>query len=277
MKAIRYISLLILSSGFILLSCSKVQEPFYTFKKVLIDTANYRSVLIEDYTGMKCPNCPDAAKIADGLREIYNGQVCVVQVHAGYYAEPEPSGPFTTDYRCKAGNTWYTDFACPQNPIGLVNRTSFKTKFWLNKDFWPDAVAYQAGLPKAAILSVNNTVILTNGKNVLTTKIQGKFLHKLTGSYNLCVCILEDSLISAQYVHAVIDTKYVFMGVLRGSINGAYGEQAVASADSLTQFSKTYTDTLNAGWKVKNLSVLTFLLNPATREIVHVAKRNIMK
>jgi hypothetical protein len=276
MKTIKNIFLLILIPGFILLSCSKVQEPFYTFKKVLIDSTNHRSVLIEDYTGMKCPNCPDATKIADGLQEIYQGQVYVVQVHAGHFADPEPE-IYTTDYRCATGDAWYTDFVCPQNPIGLINRTTFKTKFWLNKDFWPDAVAYQAGLPKAAILSVHSTVTVKEGKNQLTANIQGKFLKKLSGSYNLCVCILEDSLISAQDVKGVVNYNYVFMNVLRGSISGTYGEQVAVSADSLTQFSRSYTYPLKADWKVKNLNLLAFLLNPDNREIVHVVKKRVLK
>lgn len=276
MKATRYFFLFLMISGFLMQSCSKVEEPFYTYKSILIDTTNHRSVLIEDYTGMRCPNCAPASELAEELQSIYRGQVFMIQVHAGFYADTSktPGSIWKTDYKTQAGTRWYNDFKCPQNPMGLINRALYNTKFWVGTDQWPDAVAYNAGLPKAAILSIQNKLTQKGEDQELTTRVQGQFLRSMKGSYNLCLLILEDSLISPQQIEEHIDTNHVFMNVLRGSMNGDYGELMVTKADSLSRFtSNAYTMTLNRKWKPKHLSVLTFLMNPVTYEIIHVAKK----
>lgn len=280
MKTNRYTILLLLFAAVWIQSCSKVEEPYLTYKNVLIDTTAHRSVLLEDYTGMRCPNCPPATLIGEGLQDLYKGQVFMIQVHAGFYADTSktPGSIWKTDYKSQAGTRWYTDFKCPQNPMGLINRANFDSKFWIGSDQWADAVAYQAGLTKPAILSISNKVVTSGEDAQLTTRVQGKFLHKLSGSYNVCVLILEDSLISPQQDGATIDTNHLFMNLLRGSMNGDYGELVISHPDSLSLFtSPSYTMTLNRKWKVKNLSVLAFLMNPVTYEVVQVAKKPLIQ
>lgn len=280
MKIYRYAILLLLLAVMVLPSCTKVEEPFLTYKNVLIDTTAHRSILLEDYTGMRCPNCPPATLIAEGLQDMYQGQVFVIQVHAGFYADTAktPGSIWKTDYRTQAGTRWYNDFKCPQNPMGLINRATFDSKFWIGTDQWADAVAYQAGLTKPAILSISNQVVNTGQDAQLTTRVQGKFLRKMAGTYNICVLILEDSLISPQQDGAKIDTNHLFMNMLRGSMNGDYGELVVTHPDSLTRFtSPSYTTILNRKWKIKNLSVLAFLMNPTTYEIIQVTKKHLVK
>ncbi len=264
---------LLIAAALIISSCSKVEEPYVTYKSLSIDTVNHRFVLLEDFTGMKCPNCPPASELGEELQELYHGQVFMVQVHAGFYARPT-QGIWTTDYRCATGDTWHNDANPESYPQGRVNRAPYKSKVMLGPDQWADAVAYQAGLPKAAILSVRNKVTAQGDSNVLSTRVQGQFLHKYPGNYNLCVVLLEDSLISPQQDGEKVDTNHVFMNLLRGSINGAYGELAMSGPDSLSRFtSREIEFTLNKNWKVKNLSTLAFLMNADTREVIHVIKK----
>ena len=63
-----------------------------------------RKVLLEDYTGFKCVNCPAAAHEAHLLQEFYGDQMVVMGVHAGYYAEPDGSGNYTTDLTTTTGD-----------------------------------------------------------------------------------------------------------------------------------------------------------------------------
>ena len=74
-------------------SCDKLNEPFIiepivatsdTIPMTADDTINFDGkvvVLLEDYTGVKCNNCPEAAVIANELQEQNEGHLIVLGVH----------------------------------------------------------------------------------------------------------------------------------------------------------------------------------------------------
>src|SRR5512133_2768801 len=94
---------IIFLAGFVALfwmvSCDKLDEP-YAVKKTGSDTITgpVRKVLLEDYTGHKCVNCPKAAMDARVMEEALGGRLILMAVHAGYFAEPASTGEFTADY-----------------------------------------------------------------------------------------------------------------------------------------------------------------------------------
>ncbi|MDD9905386.1 MAG: hypothetical protein OXT06_17595, partial [Rhodospirillaceae bacterium] len=89
-----------------------------------------KRVVIEDYTGHTCGNCPSAAVILDNLANDYPDELIPIAVHSSNTAEqgnsfqfPRPSGDkYRTDFRLPASNTYGKDFNINSNPLGLVNR-----------------------------------------------------------------------------------------------------------------------------------------------------------
>ena len=45
-----------------------------------------RRVLLEDFTGQKCRNCPKAHREISSLKEVYGDNLIAVSIHAGGYA-----------------------------------------------------------------------------------------------------------------------------------------------------------------------------------------------
>ena len=277
------LSLLLIVTGFFLQSCDKLEAPYAEVKKIASDTAR-RAVLLEDYTGHKCTNCAPAASTAHTLEKGYEGQVFVVAIHAGNFAEPDTSHgqPFKEDFRCETGNLWYsnTAFKIDANPKGMVNRVPFKTKMSFGPSQWTDAVGVQAKLQKAAVMSIGNSYDGTTRK--LSTRIDSRFLISNPGTYNLVVLIQEDSIIGAQANAIPPDSTpiiyhYVFMDVLRGSINGAYGEILTASIDITKVITKTYTFTLDPAWVPEHCKVTAFIANNETYEVMHAARKKVIE
>ena len=91
-------------------------------KKIILQTLTFaflarKKVLIEDFTGFKCANCPDASSELHKIEEIYPDKVIGIAIHAGSFAEP--SGVFVTDFRTDEGNE-ITDFRSGAFQPGLV-------------------------------------------------------------------------------------------------------------------------------------------------------------
>ena len=272
-----FLSIILTAWGF--QSCDKVAEPYAEIKPAGGDT-NSRMIIIEDYTGHKCVNCPGAGLLARDLEEIYEGQVIVMAVHATWFATPDLTGDFTANYTTEAGNSWSSAYQIESAPYGLINRRFYSgSHVYLNPKYWGNAVQDFVELPKVAIMSMSNTY--DDATRTLSTKIETKFLEQLPGTINLTVCILEDSIISPQknndpLVGVVpVIYQYVYMDMLRGNVSNIWGDALTTSINLNTVYPKTYTFHLNEAWVAPHCTVLAFISDAATNEILHSIKKKV--
>ena len=100
-------SILITCSYIILLSGCDIVEPPYTVSStgepVNPGPGALRKVLLEDFTGHQCGNCPSAAYLAQELKDLYGDQLIIYAAHVGSYAFPDIT-PYLYDFRCVTGN-----------------------------------------------------------------------------------------------------------------------------------------------------------------------------
>jgi len=267
--------LLVLAVGFGIISCDKLETPYATIKNVNVDTQ--RKILLEDYTGHRCVNCPEATQVAEGLNITYKGHVIVMAVHAGFYSEPLPPD-FPADYRVTEGIAWFNYFTLQYNPMGMINRKAFNGKQAIQYGQWPDSVAKIIQQKADALLTITNTL----NQNNLSTTVTAKFKKLLAGSYNLSVCILEDSLIGPQSNNnpnigpTPVIENYVFMNMLRGVVNGLFGDEVTNAVDTTMTYTKDFNYTLPAAWVPRHCSVVAFVFNADTKEIVQAEKKAIL-
>ncbi|HTX89444.1 MAG TPA: Omp28 family outer membrane lipoprotein [Bacteroidales bacterium] len=264
-----------------LTSCDKLNAPYYTVKSGGDTTKITRKVLLEDYTGQKCPNCPTAAVTASALQDAYNGRLIVMAVHAGFFADSSSSGDFTANYKTPAGNDWNDYFEFASYPNGLVDRKPFKGAVIVGADQWAEAVDSVIILPPEASIKITN--VYDDPTRHLAITVDTRFLALLAGTYNLTVCILEDSIISPQKNSdpnvgtTPIIHDYVFMHMMRGSLNGTWGDELTSDIEDTTvTVTKDYEITLNTKWVPKNCSVLAFVQNAGTKEIIQAEKKKIL-
>src|SRR4051812_39355218 len=93
----RYV-LCLITYTFFLSSCDKVKEPYVKTNSsssgcpvpVFPAQTPVRKVLVEDYTGHRCVNCPPAGVTLENLRTTYPQQVIGLGVHANFWAKPSP-------------------------------------------------------------------------------------------------------------------------------------------------------------------------------------------
>ena len=259
-------------------SCDKLDEPF-AIKKEGGDTttAMKRKVLLEDYTGHKCVNCPSAAKAAHAIEAASNGGLIIIAVHAGFFATPG-SAPFTADYRTAAGNEWNTEFGINAWPAGIINRTPYEGALVLyDYGQWGNAINAQMALPQEANIGISSDY--NAGSRELQVTLSTKFLAPLEGTYNLTVCITEDSIVSAQKnsdtlvgTVPVID-NYIFLDMLRANINGTWGEELTSSADTTMTYTKSYSYTLDPAWVAEHCHIVAFVSRTDSKAVIQAEKK----
>ena len=79
-----------------------------------------KTVLIKDFTGARCVNCPAAAEYAHNLQhQLDEDHIFIMSVHAGYLAQPIGSFP---DFLTDEGTEWYNNH--DSNPLFSVDHVA---------------------------------------------------------------------------------------------------------------------------------------------------------
>lgn len=83
-----------------------------------------RVVLLEEFTGVRCVNCPRAHTTISALQSLYPGRVAAVGIHTGFYSVPYAGQ--AEDLTLPEGNNIETLLGSAQGyPSGSVNRRQF--------------------------------------------------------------------------------------------------------------------------------------------------------
>lgn len=258
-------------------SCDKVDPPY-------IESRDYcsgnKKVLIEDYTGHGCVNCPSAAVLAHDLKEKFCDRIVIIGVHAGYFAQPdfEDNPIFHDDFTTEAGNTWDSFFgnSALGNPNGLVDRYEFNGNQVIFPQNWGEVADQLLLEPAQALITLYNE--FDNASKKLTTIVTTEFQQDLDGDYKVIVCITQDGLIAAQKNNdeeigpTPIDSTYVHNHVLRATMNGVWGEN-VSSTGSVameTPYQNTYTIEFPDAWKPEDCHVVAFVYDDASKQVLQV-------
>jgi hypothetical protein len=287
MKTKKIFSLFLILTIAFLSACDIVEEPYLKDNSgggEIDPGENVRKVLLEDYTGHDCVNCPEAAVEAEDLQEIYGDQLIVMAVHAGWFARPIPADPYLANYYgCPAGETWLTFFNATANPVGLVNRTQTSPgNYLVDVGEWGSRISAELEKEPDAKMTIENTFNEATSK--LETKITTQFFSSQTDAYNLLVCITQDSIIDGQKNNnaSIGETplieEYVFMHMLRTSVNGDWGEILTdGSVEEGIDYEKSYTITFEDDWVPKNCHVVAFVYNTENKTIVQAEEASVLE
>ena len=251
----------------------------------------YRKVLVEDYTGHKCGNCPAAARELRRLDSIYAGKVIPLAVHAGFYSNVTPlSNPaYPTDLTSIAGTDYDNTFgnSAAGNPNGLVSRVGFNTSNFVQQwSSWSSSVYNLDTMRSDFKIDLANTY--NAGTNQITATVTVTALStKPTGIYSLVVLLTEDSIVGEQIDYSLPSgqqyvTNYTFNHVLRTAVNSTWGDTLFKTGINLNDVqSKTYSNfQLSANWKHKHCHVIAYIYDansssPTRYEIMQVEMKDV--
>lgn len=221
-----------------------------------------RAVLIEDFTGQQCANCPTATGEIEQLQELYGDTaVIAVGIHSGplgFSGNAKYVGLKTT-----LGDTYYYYWGVEYQPQGLVNRQGLS-----NYVEWA-ALVYSALQQTAPLdMSLSTTYDETSATLTVTTDMYGT--DGTTDGY-LQLWLLEDSITALQILpDGSYDYSYVHNHVLREAINGDWGEQvSITEGESVTL---SHSLTVSTSYVAAHLSVVAFVYDDSgVQQVVKTA------
>ena len=231
-----------------------------------------KNILLENYVGVRCPNCPDANELAIQIQDECPFNVIVLGVHAGVFSIPIGGYP---DFETTEGDEWYNIFGFDCNPIGTVNRKMFNgDSYGCMSSEWEENIA--KAFQGEAALAMSSTIEYNEATRKLKVDITSEFVAELPDTYSLTVCIKEDNIIGKQLTPEGNVDDYVHRHVFRTTMNGAWGEiinnTAIAPGDVIK---KSYTTTLDTAYNADQCYIIAYVSNSDTKEILQVIEKKI--
>lgn len=280
--------------GFIslgLFSCDKVKDPVIKTKTAVGSTfdtvtnasvANYKKTLLEDYTGHKCGNCPAAAVIATNLHNRYKDTLVVIAIHAGFFAKTNTE--FPVSYTTTVGNDWDGgagfNISAQGNPNGMVNRKVYPGFNLVHKDTWATTVGLSRNDP--FIVKVDLKSMYDKQARALNVETKLTFLQSYSKNVKVNLVLTEDSIVGAQLDYSKNPDHvedYEFEHMLRGALNGSWGEVAktapIAAGATATLLTNNFS--IDTKFNDKNLTLVAIVYDETTKEVLQVEKVKIRK
>jgi len=282
-----FVNLLAASFLVFLSACDKIEGPYGTAGNNNNNPSDsvLRKVLVEDFTGHTCQACPRAHREATRLKGVFGEQMVVIAVHADFWAEPFPSGApyFTYDFRTPLATQIAADFGVIGQPFpkGMINRQLNPitgTPFVLDWGNWEGKINDLLQQPAEAGLKITPTY--DSVSRTVTANVEVTMLSAITDAMELAVYFTEDSIIKWQKDQDASPANvqnYVHNHVLRGSLNGTYGESLGVLAEGQT-VTKTYSAPLTPIDAVPGkINLVAILSNSATKEVIQAEEVHLLK
>lgn len=248
-----YLSVIVLFA----VSCceeKRIIEPF-------IPSGN-RVVLLEEFTGIGCTNCPKGSREIENLLVTYPNNLIAVSIHAGFFADTVqfPYGQY--DLRSPQAQD-LLDLLGPIDgyPSATINRTPVSGSIQLSANQWASAITEQLQTSPAVELSISK--VYDENTRELTVNVSGIAKEPVSGDLRLSVMLTESGIIDAQddFEAGGIVNDYIHNHVLRDMLTPASGAPLISSLQTGQSFSQSFSTTLDANWNPVNMEIIAFISN----------------
>ena len=280
MKRISTIVCALVAACCVVAGCDKIEGNYYeivnnedvtvTFPD--IDPGSvYRKMLVEEFTGHRCTNCPAGHQILESLHQQYGDTLVAVGIHYGALAKP--SGTlFSYDFRTDAGNEIGDAYTIDAIPSAIMNRND-KEGGW-QREQWASVIREidRSDVPAAVqIINQYDAASMTLKANVKVT-----LLKDYGYPLRLVVYVIEDGIVKPQKDGSQDIEDYTHNHVLRTALTDPFG---FPLRNNLSTWTSGDTETFgvsvnlaNTDWNPDNCSVVAFLYDPTNMDVLQVER-----
>lgn len=231
--------------------------------------SSMQRVLLEDFTGWRCTNCPAAAEKATELIAKYGDKLVVMGVHATSFAKPSADNN-NVDFRTEFGDQWATYFGCTSLPAGMINRTKVGSAYKVDAPNW-DINIQNSLSTKEHIMNINLGAVHRVADNMILVSCENEFLKDYTSPTLISILVLESGIIGVQKSNETpLIEDYVFNHVLRknGLVDFSLSVKPVSKNEIIY---KNYLVKVDSDIQdITNCSVVVFVTNAETKEVIQV-------
>lgn len=217
-------------------------------QQFVLEGVGKKHVVLEEFTGIKCGNCPAGHAEATSIQTANPGLVHVVALPPTNSSYTNPSGTAGTDFRRPFADAFYTSSYCSP-----ANASRFMPSAFINRKLGTDGNILQTRANWAGM--VTNTLAETPDLNVavkstynataqtLTVDVQVYYTSNITNNTAIYVMLTEDDLTSDYQSgsSASAANPYIYKHTFRENISaGQWGDAITGPTTQGSLFTKQY-------------------------------------
>lgn len=255
-------------------------DSYYVLTPVpAVDSHN---VLVEDFTGATCTNCPAAHDIILGLEAIHPGRINDIALHDTLYPQAKPYTNSKYDFRSGIAhqiliNVYHSLLGMP---IGGIDRlplgANMSAPLQCDPSIWTATINNQLNITDSINLAVSSSY--DAAAMVAKIKVTVTYLQEKSDTQFMSLAIVEDSFVDKQLDNRLpapyLDTAYHFNSIFRGLVTSVpYGDRVAPKLAVKVKgqvYERTYTYPWNTAWKPANCRVIAFVTKDDAHGGAHV-------
>ncbi len=217
-----------------------------TAQPTMVDTMpQKRGVLIEEFTGINCVNCPAGATKLNEIRSMrHSDRISAVAIHAGQKSIPSAGQP---NYRTPIGDSLAVHFNNGFSPSGVIDREAYPFNhgnvFETETSGWTKASKTKAAQGTPVNIAAKATI--NTGTRAVELDIEAYYTENDDNSTNyLTVYVVQDRIVGFQDGGS---GSYEHNHMLREALTPTWGEP-ITTTTKRSFFSKNYSFTLPADY-----------------------------
>lgn len=259
--------------GLIFLGSCKEKGPIINFGNnqkavdttyvAAVETASPKNVLVEEFTGATCTNCPAARTLLGQIESQNSGRVISMELHPKEHPLGKPVSGAAYDFRNQSVSdalNLYFGGGLGSIPIAGIDRLPVAGQTLIEKANWSSTITSRLAVSSPANMTINSSYDAAT-KNA-TVKVRIAYTSSVNVPQYLSVAVLEDSLIDKQEYVGYVDDAYVFMHVQRGYITPVSGIQFLSNMSTIEAgrvYERTFTYKVDDAWKPEHCKLVAIL------------------
>ena len=210
-----------------------------------LDASSFKKpVVVVDFTGVDCTNCPKAAKGLSSMHEQVGDKIIGIAM----YPDCSFNHHATFDLKCPEATEYYKAFGDLSKivlPSGMVDFVQYKTQYIFDYTLWNSAVLER--ITQDTPIEVSLTATKETKGDTTNLNIASKVTAQsaVSGSTALILWLVEDGIVGYQND----------------------GESISLSTAGAVEKTLSY-EVKNDKWKLENCSVVGVIINTNTKEII---------
>ena len=228
-----------------------------------------KRILLTEFTGMKCVNCPRAAELAHSLLETYPENIVVVAMHPASNSFTQPFEDIY-DLRCPEADEYYKYFGgAPTTsfPKGVFNWKKYNNLYLQNDGNWEALMTAELNVMPDVLAGLEVAVNPQKAESMADVKVTVTAQTEVNNAA-LVLMITEDAVLAPQAFPEGEQHDYEHNHVLRTVLNGTWGEN-IAPIEAGDTWEKELTCGFDEDWDMQNCNIVAVLIDIDTHEVIN--------
>lgn len=233
-------------------------------------------VLIEEFTGVRCVNCPAGSEAIEQLLDIHGERLIAVSIHAGFFSIPYDESKY--DFSTDAGDGILALLGSPVGyPTGVVDRFVFdgEDDLQIGKTKWAGTIEQRLAAPPTVKLDFSSSYNASTRK--VDLDVTATYLQNLSiDAPRLTIYLVENGIKDYQDTPEGKQSDYEHKHVFRDAVTPFDGILLTNGLDINTVEEHSFSYTLPEAWDASKVNAIAFVHNGGvSQEVLQVEELHV--